>query len=75
MAKYKIIKNFTDKYDKSIKYKVGKTEDFDDERAKEILKVGKLIEKIEEKPTENDEKIEENDEKIEEKPRKRGKNQ
>lgn len=43
MAKYEILKNFTDKYDESIKYKVGKVEEFTDERAKEILKKGKLI--------------------------------
>lgn len=44
MAKYKILKKFTDKYDKTIEYKVGKVEEFSDKRAKEILSVGKLIE-------------------------------
>lgn len=49
--KYLVIKNFTDKYDKSIKYKVGDIVEFTKKRANEILKVDKLIEKIEE-PTE-----------------------
>ncbi len=44
---YKVLKNFIDKYTK-VKYKVGDEVDFDEKRAKEILKVGKLIEKIEE---------------------------
>lgn len=44
MAKYKILKKFTDKYDKTIEYKAGKVEEFSDKRAKEILSVGKLIE-------------------------------
>ena len=46
--KYKIIENFTDKYDSSIKYKVGKVHEFTIDRASEILSVGNFIEKIEE---------------------------
>lgn len=46
MPKYKIVKNFTDKYDKSIKYKIGDVVEFDTDRAKEILSVDKLIQKI-----------------------------
>ena len=52
MANYKVIKNFTDKYNKSIKYKVGDVVEFEESRAKEILTVGKLIQKVKEtKPT------------------------
>ena len=61
---YKVLKNFTDKYTKA-KYKVGDEVDFTEKRAKEILTVGKLIEKIE-KPV-----VEETVEEV--KPRKRGK--
>ena len=46
--KYKIIKDFTDKYDSSIKYKVGDELDFTEERASEILSVDTFIEKVEE---------------------------
>lgn len=46
--KYKVIKNFTDKYDESIKYKTGKVYDFTEERASEILSVDTFIEKVEE---------------------------
>lgn len=48
MANYKVIKNFTDKYNKSIKYKVGDVVEFEESRAKEILTVGKLIQKVKE---------------------------
>ena len=43
---YKIIKDFTDKYDSSIKYKVGDELDFTEERASEILSVDTFIEKV-----------------------------
>lgn len=46
MAKYKIVKNFTDKHNKKVKYKIGDVVEFDSERAKEILSVDKLIQKI-----------------------------
>lgn len=50
MAKYKVIKRFTDKYNRT-KYKVGDELELTDKRAKEILSVKELIEKIsEEKP-------------------------
>lgn len=45
--KYIILKDFTDKYDNSIKYKKDDIEDFSKERAKEILSVDKLIKKVE----------------------------
>lgn len=45
--KYKILQKFKDKYTGKI-YKAGAAEEFTEERAKEILKVGKLIAKIEE---------------------------
>lgn len=44
---YKVIKSFNDKYTQT-KYKVGDEVFFTDKRAKEILSVGNLIEKIEE---------------------------
>lgn len=44
--KYIVLKNFTDKYDKSIKYETGKIYEFTKKRAKEILKVDKLIEEV-----------------------------
>lgn len=44
--KYKILENFTDKYNKTIKYKTNDIVEFTEERANEILKVGNLIEKI-----------------------------
>lgn len=73
MAKYRILKNFADKYDESIKYKVGKIEEFTDERAKEILKKGKLIElyvepvvEVVEETTETAETTETTEEVIEE---------
>ena len=43
---YKILKNFKDKYTGE-RYLAGKEEDFSDKRAKEILKKGNLIEKVE----------------------------
>lgn len=43
---YKIIRSFADKYTDR-KYVVGEEVDFTEKRAKEILSVGKLIEKIE----------------------------
>ena len=46
--KYRIVKSFTDKYDKTIKYEKDKVYEFTEERANEILSVGNLIEKIEE---------------------------
>lgn len=49
MPKYLVIKNFTDKYDKKKKYKIGEELDITTERAKEILSVDKLIKKITEK--------------------------
>lgn len=48
MPKYEIVKNFTDKYDKSKKYKIGDVVEFDSARAKEILSVDTLIKKINE---------------------------
>ena len=42
---YKVLKNFTDKYTNA-KYKAGDEVDFTEKRAKEILTVGNLIEKI-----------------------------
>lgn len=44
--KYIVLKKFTDKYDKAIKYEKGKTYEFTEERAKEILSVDKLIKKV-----------------------------
>lgn len=44
---YKIIENFTDKVT-GRKYKIGEIVKFSNKRAKEILSVGNLIEKIEE---------------------------
>lgn len=44
--KYEVIKDFTDKYDRTIKYKVGQIVEFDSLRAKEILSVDKLIKKV-----------------------------
>ena len=46
--KYRILKNFVDKYDKTIKYVENDIVDFTGKRAKEILSVDLLIEKIEE---------------------------
>jgi len=46
MPKYQVIKNFTDKYDKTKKYKIGEELEFTTERAKEILSVDKLIKKV-----------------------------
>ena len=43
--KYKVLVNFTDKYNSSIKYKTNDIVEFTEERANEILKVGNLIEK------------------------------
>lgn len=54
MSKYKVIKNFTDKYDKTKKYKVDDIIEFDDKRAKEILSVDKLIQKIKETKSDNE---------------------
>ena len=44
---YKILENFKDKYTGE-RYIAGTEKDFSDKRAKEILKKGNLIEKIEE---------------------------
>ena len=46
--KFRILKGFTDKYDKSIKYVENDIVEFTGKRAKEILSVDNLIEKIEE---------------------------
>ncbi len=46
--KYKVLKNFTDKYDNTIKYVENDIVEFTGKRAKEILSVDNLIEKIEE---------------------------
>ncbi len=56
---YKILKNFKDKYTGE-RYVAGSEKDFSDKRAKEILKKGNLIEKIENKKpiVDKDEKIE-----------------
>lgn len=43
--KYKVLRNFTDKYDESIEYKINDIVVFTEERANEILRVGDLIEK------------------------------
>ena len=43
--KYEVIRNFTDKYDKSIKYKVGDIVEFTKKRAEEILSVKEYIKK------------------------------
>ena len=43
---YRILVEFTDKYDSSIVYKVGEEKKFTKKRAKEILSVGNLIEEI-----------------------------
>ena len=56
---YKILKNFKDKYTGE-RYVAGSEKDFSDKRAKEILKKGNLIEKIE-----NKEPIVDKEEKIE----------
>lgn len=45
---YRVIKKFRDKYNPSRVYEVGENVDFIKERAEEILKVDKFIEKIEE---------------------------
>lgn len=68
---YRIIKDFKDK-NTGAKYKVGDVVEFTEKRAKEILKVGKLIEKIEEEKT-IEEVVETTEEIVEEKPRKRAK--
>lgn len=47
MAKYRVLRNFTDKYTNK-HYEKTKIYEFTDERAKEILEVGKLIELVEE---------------------------
>lgn len=44
--KYIVIKDFTDKYDRTIKYKVNDELDITPDRAKEILSVDKLIKKV-----------------------------
>ena len=44
--KYKVIKRFIDKYDNSIIYEVGDVIELSEDRAIEILKVDKLIEKV-----------------------------
>lgn len=67
---YKVLKNFTDKNTKA-KYKVGDEVDFTEKRAKEILTVGNLIEKIEEVQLMTSQVVEETVEEV--KPRKRGK--
>lgn len=67
MKKYKILKNFKDKYNNT-RYETNKIYEFTDERANEILKVGKLIELVEEIV----EETEEIEEVKEVKPRKRG---
>lgn len=46
--RYIVLKEFTDKYDKSVKYESGKIYEFTKKRAKEILKVDKLIEEVQE---------------------------
>ena len=43
--KYKVLRDFTDKYDESIEYKINDIVVFTEERANEILRVGDLIEK------------------------------
>jgi hypothetical protein len=43
---YRILEDFTDKYDSTIKYKIGEEHKFTKKRAKEILSVGNLIEEI-----------------------------
>lgn len=71
MTKYIILRKFTDKYDKTIEYKVGKVEEFSDKRAKEILSVGKLIELYVE-PIQHNDDVETIEEVVEEKkPRKK----
>ena len=60
---YKVLKNFTDKYT-GARYKTGDIVEFTEKRAKEILTVGNLIEKIE---VETEEVVEV------EKPKKKGK--
>ena len=52
MDKYKIIGEFTDKHT-SQKYMPGDEAEFSKERAKEILKVDKLIELVKKKPENN----------------------
>lgn len=47
--KYKVLADFTDKYDSSINYKVNDIVEFTKQRAKEILEVGNLIEEVKEK--------------------------
>ena len=44
--KYRVIKRFIDKYDNSIIYEVGDVIELSKDRAIEILKVDKLIEKV-----------------------------
>lgn len=44
--KVKVLKNFTDKYDKNIKYKVNDEIEITKDRFKEILTKGKLVEEI-----------------------------
>lgn len=64
--KYKVLRNFTDKYNESIEYKINDIVEFTEERANEILRVGDLIEKQAEK------QIEKNlDLKVEKKSKKR----
>lgn len=46
--KYVVLKNFTDKYNNDIKYKVNDIVEFTKKRATEILKVDKLIEEVQE---------------------------
>ena len=70
MAKYKVLKNFNDKYTK-VKYKVGDVVDFTEERAREILLVGNLIEKVIVEKTEEVETTETTEEVVEKKSRKR----
>lgn len=52
---YKVLKNFTDKYT-GVRYKAGDIVEFTEKRAKEILTVGNLIEKIEVETVEEVEK-------------------
>ena len=46
--KYKILADFTDKYDYSINYKANDIVKFTKKRAEEILTIGNLIEKFKE---------------------------
>lgn len=43
---YRILEDFTDKYDPSIKYKADEVHKFTKKRVKEILSVGNLIEEV-----------------------------